>query len=59
MSIAFQPPRVLAFQRASIKKGTGHHLGPNLVILREHGFNSSAAPPVAQSAMKAGLPMAP
>jgi hypothetical protein len=26
-------------------KGTGHHLERNLVILRGHGFNSSAAPP--------------
>jgi hypothetical protein len=28
------------------KKGTGHHLGPNLVILRGHGFNSPAVPPL-------------
>jgi len=27
------------------EKGTGHHLGPNLVILRGHGSNSSASPP--------------
>ena len=27
------------------KKGTGHHLGLNLLILRGHGFNSSPAPP--------------
>jgi hypothetical protein len=28
------------------KVGTGHHLGPDLVILPGHGFNSSAAPPL-------------
>ena len=28
-----------------VEKGTGHHLGPNLVVLRGHGSNSSASPP--------------
>src|SRR5574337_428274 len=27
------------------ENGTGHQLGPDLVILRGHGFNSSPAPP--------------
>ena len=33
-------------QKRYRRKGTGHHLRPNLVILRGHAFNSSAAPPL-------------
>ncbi len=32
--------------RSLLKKGAGLHLGVNLLILRGHGFNSSAAPPL-------------
>ncbi len=28
------------------RKGTGHYIGPNLGMLRGHGFNSSAPPPL-------------
>ncbi len=37
------------------RKGTGHYLGPNLVMLRGHAFNSSAAPPLGSRLSASGF----